>query len=78
MTSAFVLMLAVSGDLEKLTKAVANSGRVTELAAKPSERLAPPERIAPGAPPLLSFRLFEGGQRHRFGNLDLVLDDASH
>jgi hypothetical protein len=26
----------------------------------------------------LSFRFFEGKQRHRFGDLDLVLDDAGH
>ena len=35
-------------------------------------------RITPGAPPLLSFRAFEGKSRHRFGDLDLVLDDAGH
>jgi hypothetical protein len=29
-------------------------------------------------PPLLSFRFFEGRQRHRFGDLDLVIDDAGH
>jgi hypothetical protein len=27
---------------------------------------------------LISFRYFDGRQRHRFGGLDLVLDDASH
>jgi hypothetical protein len=27
---------------------------------------------------LLSFRFFEGKQRHRFGDLDLVIDDAGH
>lgn len=67
-----LLMLAVSGDLEKLTRSVAESGRVVELV-----RL-PPDRIAPGAPPLVSFRYLDGARRHRFGNLDLVLDDASH
>jgi hypothetical protein len=43
-----------------------------------SDRLAPPRLIAPGAPPLLAFRYFEGKDRHRFGQLDLVLDDAGH
>jgi hypothetical protein len=57
---------------------VAASGRVVELATSPAERLAPPGLIAPGAPPLLSFRMFEGKERHRFGDLDLVLDDAGH
>lgn len=55
------------------------SGRVGTLAAEsPSERVAPPRLIAPGAPPLLSFRFFEGQARHRFGNFDLVVDDAGH
>ncbi len=54
------------------------SGRVLELALPDSERLRPPARVAPGAPPLLSFRFFEGKQRHRFSDLDLVIDDAGH
>ncbi|HEV8131091.1 MAG TPA: hypothetical protein VGQ81_07550 [Acidobacteriota bacterium] len=62
----------------KLTKMVAVSGRVFELAVKPSERITGAAQLAPGAPPLLSFRYFEGKMRHRFGNLDLVLDDAAH
>jgi hypothetical protein len=44
-----------------------------------SDRVAAvPRLIAPGAPPLLAFRYFEGKDRHRFGQLDLVLDDAGH
>jgi hypothetical protein len=43
-----------------------------------SERVAVKRLIAPGAPPLLAFRYFEGKDRHRFGQLDLVLDDAGH
>jgi hypothetical protein len=54
------------------------SNRVTEFATPSSERLAPPARIAPGPPPSLGFRLIEGRLRHRFGGLDLVLDDAGH
>jgi len=61
-----------------LIKQVAASGRVLEIAEAPSERLAPRPRIAPGAAPLLRFRFFEGKQRHRFGDLDLVIDDAGH
>jgi hypothetical protein len=38
----------------------------------------PPREIAPGAPPLVSFRFFEGKERHRFSGLDLVIDDAGH
>ena len=43
-----------------------------------SDRVAVKRLIAPGAPPLLAFRYFEGKDRHRFGQLDLVLDDAGH
>jgi hypothetical protein len=54
------------------------SGQIVEIATPSSERLAPPARIAPGPPPTLGFRLIEGKLRHRFGDLDLVLDDAGH
>ncbi len=54
------------------------SDRVTEFATPSSQRLPPPARIAPGPPPSLGFRLIEGKLRHRFGDLDLVLDDAGH
>ncbi len=57
---------------------IAASGRVTEIATPSSARLAAPARIAPGPPPTLGFRLIEGKLRHRFGDLDLVLDDAGH
>jgi len=43
------------------------------------ERLVDPRlRLAPGVPPLLSFRYFQGADRGRFGKLDLMLDDAGH
>ena len=61
-----------------LVKQVAASGRVLEIAIPPSERLLSRPQIAPGAPPLLSFRFFEGKQRYRFGELDLLIDDAGH
>ncbi|MBM3725568.1 MAG: hypothetical protein FJW40_09105 [Acidobacteria bacterium] len=53
---------------------IAASGRVTVIAADEPPRAL----IAPGQPPLLSFRYFEGKDRHRFGKLDLVMDDAGH
>jgi hypothetical protein len=40
--------------------------------------VTPQMRIAPGAAPALGFRMIEGKLRHRFGDLDLVLDDAGH
>jgi hypothetical protein len=69
-------LLANQGEL--LIKQVAASGRVLELVITPSERLSSPPKIAPGAPPLISFRFFEGKERRRFGELDLVMDDAGH
>jgi hypothetical protein len=77
---AFVLFAfaATSGTLDRLTKEIAASGQVVELAVTPSERVAPPAEIAPGQPPLLSFRYYEGQERHRFSNTELMLDDAGH
>jgi hypothetical protein len=63
---------------EILIRQVASSGRVLEIATASSERLSPPQAIAPGAPPLVSFRFFEGRERHRFNGLNLVIDDAGH
>jgi hypothetical protein len=58
--------------------AIAQSGRVLEI-GEAHDRLADPSKlIAPGAPPLLSFRYFQGADRHRFGNLNVMLDDAGH
>ena len=61
-----------------LLQVILLSGRVTTLAESPSARVSVARQIAPGAPPLLSFRYFEGQARHRFGNFDLVVDDAGH
>jgi hypothetical protein len=63
---------------QRLTALVASSGRVLSIGDDPRERLHTGPRIAPGAPPLLRFRYLEGKRRHRFGNLDLVMDDAGH
>ena len=61
-----------------LVRLIAESGRVVEIATSASERAEPRRQIAPGAPPLVSFRMFEGQMRHRFSNLGLVIDDAGH
>ncbi|HUE00876.1 MAG TPA: hypothetical protein VMR62_15000 [Bryobacteraceae bacterium] len=78
MIAAGLLFFLASPDHAALIQQAAASGRALELAVSPSERLSPAAQIAPGAPPLLSFRFFEGKQRHRFGDLDLVIDDAGH
>ena len=74
----FLFFLAKDGSVAKLTSAVAESGRVLEIGVTPSERATPQQQVAPAPPPLLRFRYFEGQIRHRFGNLDLVMDDAGH
>ncbi len=74
----FWMMAANSGDLSRLTREVAASGQVLEIGKTPSERVAPPPAIAPGAPPLLAFRYYEAQQRHRVSNSELMLDDAGH
>ena len=61
-----------------LLEAIALSGRVVTMSEPPSERLSPPALIAPGAPPVLSFRYFDASDRGRFGNLGLMTDDAGH
>ncbi|MDE3197545.1 MAG: hypothetical protein KGN84_14435 [Acidobacteriota bacterium] len=68
MTPAIVLLL----------QAITASGRVVSMCDLPSERLSPPVLIAPGAPPVLSFRYFDASDRGRFGNLGLMTDDAGH
>jgi hypothetical protein len=57
---------------------IAASGRMTSIAENPSQRIAPIAALAPGQPPLLAFRYFEGKDRRHFTGLDLVLDDAGH
>lgn len=61
-----------------LIEAIALSGRVVASIEPPSERVSPPTLIAPGAPPVLSFRYFDAADRGRFGNLGLMTDDAGH
>jgi hypothetical protein len=73
-----LLMAANAGDLSSVTREIAASGQVLEIGRTPSERVAPPPQIAPGPPPLFSFRYYEAQQRHRFSNTELMLDDAGH
>lgn len=64
--------------VRRLIEEIARSGQVVEIAEPVSERAEPPRQLAPGDPPLLAFRYFEGRERHRFGQLDLMMDDAGH
>ena len=61
-----------------LTEQMADSGRCAALGESPDARVSPRAMIAPGAPPVVSFRLYQGKEHHRFGNSDLMLDDAGH
>ncbi len=61
-----------------ILKLTALSQRAASPVESPSQRLTPPQLIAPGAPPVLSFRYFDANDRGRFGNLGLMTDDAGH
>ena len=73
-----LLFLMAEGTVEEAVSLIAASGRVVEVAESLSERLSPPLRVSPGAPPVLSFRYFDAADKGRFGNLGLVTDDAGH
>ena len=73
------MLLAPPADrADHLIADIARSGRVLEIAEVRTRVEDPRKEIAPGAPPLLAFRYFAGADRHRFGKLDLMLDDAGH
>ncbi len=78
MIAVGLLFFLASSHSEPLVRQVALSGRVLRIGTSSSERLSPPREIAPGAPPLVGFRFFEGRERQRFSGLDLVIDDAGH
>jgi hypothetical protein len=52
------LILALFLMQTSIVNEVAESGRVVVLAENPSDRIMPQNLIAPGQPPLLSFRYF--------------------
>ena len=62
----------------ELIARIEHSGRLSMIGGKSSARLGPPTRLAPGDPPLLAFRYLEDRRRYRFGELDLMMDDAGH
>lgn len=68
----------VPAGFEEKIKQIAASGRIQQIGESSSARLNPAPPLAPGAPPILAFRYFDGQARHRFGDLDLVMDDAGH
>jgi hypothetical protein len=64
--------------IRELISEIAHSGRVLQVEETRHRIADPRKQVAPGAPPLLAFRYFQGADRHRFGKLDLMLDDAGH
>ena len=75
---ALFLLAAETVGSDEMLALLAESGRVAGMVDSPSERLAPPVLVSPGAPPVLSFRYFDAADRGRFGNLGLMTDDAGH
>jgi hypothetical protein len=69
---------AAEASFNERVKQIGASGRVQLIGETPATRLQPTVPLAPGAPPILAFRYFDGLARHRFGDLDLVMDDAGH
>ncbi len=81
MNLAFALALFLAPGEERIRQLIteiAQSGRVLQIGENQERLRDPRTEIAPGAPPLLAFRYFQGAERHRFGKLDLMLDDAGH
>lgn len=75
---ALALLAAPAFSDEAALDRILASGWVHTVGVRSSERLQPAARLAPGDPPLLRFRYLDGKRRHRFGDLDLVMDDAGH
>jgi hypothetical protein len=63
---------------QTLVQQIVDSGRCVDLGESADQRVAAGAMIAPGPPPVISFRYYEGKQHHRFGNAELMLDDAGH
>ena len=81
MTLRTVLLLALvvpALGTEATLERIEASGRVLLIGADASERLRPDALLAPGDAPRLRFRYLDGKRRHRFGDLNLVMDDAGH
>ncbi len=74
----FLLSLLAPDRAEDLIRDIVQSGAIVDAGETAKKVEDPRKQIAPGAPPLLSFRYFQGADRGRFGNLDLMLDDAGH
>lgn len=73
-----LLLAAPAFSNEDVLERILASGRVQTFGVTSSARLGPEVGLAPGDAPVLRFRYLDGKRRHRFGDLDLVMDDAGH
>ena len=73
-----IALLAAPASEDDLLARIAASGRCVSVAETRDSRVGPGLRIAPGPPPLVSFRYYQGKLHQRLGNSDLMLDDAGH
>ncbi|HEY3457266.1 MAG TPA: hypothetical protein VGK64_21990 [Bryobacteraceae bacterium] len=73
-----IAVLVAPASEDDLIARIAASGRCVSVAETPDYRVGPGLRIAPGPPPLVSFRYYQGKLHQRLGNSDLMLDDAGH
>jgi hypothetical protein len=71
-------LLAPPASEQDLIARIADSGRCAGVGETPDSRVGPGMHLAPGPPPLVSFRYYEGKLHQRFGNSELMLDDAGH
>jgi hypothetical protein len=76
--SVILLGFLATVPVETSVQQIADSGRCVSLAESADSRVATMPQFAPGQPPVLSFRFYEGKSHHRFGNSELLLDDAGH
>ena len=73
-----LLLLLAPPSLDELVTAPRLRVALSGLTETPSDRLAPPVLLSPGAPPVLSFRYFDASDRGRFDDIGLTTDDAGH
>jgi hypothetical protein len=71
------LLAAPVSENESIAR-IAASGRCLAVGETPDSRVGRGMRIVPGPPPLVSFRYYQGKLHQRFGNSELMLDDAGH
>jgi hypothetical protein len=87
----FLMLLAAAPQSSQADKAAPPQQKQTSTSApseaaercvlagdSPDSRVSVPRVIAPGLPPLFSFRYYEGKLHGRNVNTDLMMDDAGH